>query len=58
MGASMEVGVPRWWRALMELMCENIFREGGEFSRNLLHLEQEMVPTLGFGMIIGAGISP
>jgi hypothetical protein len=39
MGACTVDGVPRWWRALMELGCGNIFEEGGKFSRGLLNLE-------------------
>jgi hypothetical protein len=42
----------------MELEYGNIFREGGKFFLDLLVLEQEMAPLLGFGTILGVGFSP
>jgi hypothetical protein len=52
------IGVPKWWRVLMEWECGNIFVEDGKFSRDLSLSGQVMVRILGFGTIIGVGISP
>ena len=37
MGASMGVGAPRWWRALMELACGNIFGAGDDSHIRFWH---------------------